>query len=527
MFGENYSESPRTPSPWVSRSLTTTPLQLLTPPATPPFPPASSPSCPTLSTATNTLDPRRGRKTRWALEPSASSPITLPTPPTLPPNLDSPLENPVVVSIETVRIPCNTLPALMPEVDETGHIEYKLKLSNPTSLHRLERLRTQLKWRLVQGGGTAIYELGVLDNGDLIGLRKEEMDESLNTLELMLRGLGGGTVKINRVIKILQNDHAIDSRDDASQSPPFKLDRTVEPFEGPDFSLQDQSNLSSISSSASTSESLPIDIPTTSTIKEKGPTPFPLNRTPSEQAEIKRHKRDVRRLKREQQELTRQQPLPTASSSSSTSSLSCSAMVKNERNQFNSHPLPIPPRSKPPKMPKPPRSTRRCNRSLQPRSISCVRGQESLLDETESFRGEEVISSGKPNLKLQAGEVRWVVEAIVEKRTTRRGSASHHHHQSRLSLELEDSISVEPGSDSGGSLQDLSAELSAATTISSSTEDEQDDEGQDEEVEGEEEGWNFLTFDLKELSASVKAAAAAAAVGTQFPSPTQTHGPLS
>lgn len=87
-------------------------------------------------------------------------------------------------------------PSLSPEIDHYGNIEYKLKLcpSSTTpittlSSRRLDKLTTQLKWRLVQGGGFAIYELGVLDQGELIGLNKQEMESSLKILGEMLRNL--------------------------------------------------------------------------------------------------------------------------------------------------------------------------------------------------------------------------------------------------------------------------------------------------------------------------------------------------
>jgi GTPase len=63
-------------------------------------------------------------------------------------------------------------------------VEYKLKLINP-SPERIEHLTTQLKWRLAEGNGEAIYEIGVSDKGTLVGLTDTEMKESLNTLERM------------------------------------------------------------------------------------------------------------------------------------------------------------------------------------------------------------------------------------------------------------------------------------------------------------------------------------------------------
>lgn len=61
---------------------------------------------------------------------------------------------------------------------------FKLKLVNPTQ-YRFEHLATQMKWRLQEGGGEAVYQIGVEDNGMLVGLSEEEMRASLKTLHLL------------------------------------------------------------------------------------------------------------------------------------------------------------------------------------------------------------------------------------------------------------------------------------------------------------------------------------------------------
>ena len=68
---------------------------------------------------------------------------------------------------------------------------------NP-SPSRLEHLVTQLKWRLQEGDGEAIYEIGVEDNGMFIGLKREELDSSLNTLNVMASKLGAHTTLLRR-----------------------------------------------------------------------------------------------------------------------------------------------------------------------------------------------------------------------------------------------------------------------------------------------------------------------------------------
>ena len=53
------------------------------------------------------------------------------------------------------------------------------------SASRLEHLVTQMKWRLEEGNGEAIYELGVEDNGILVGLNNSDLKASMSALETM------------------------------------------------------------------------------------------------------------------------------------------------------------------------------------------------------------------------------------------------------------------------------------------------------------------------------------------------------
>ncbi|KOX81000.1 GTP-binding protein 2 [Melipona quadrifasciata] len=80
----------------------------------------------------------------------------------------------------------------LPPEPEQGNIEYKLKLINPSS-QRFEHLVTQMKWRLREGHGEAIYQIGVEDNGKLTGLTREDMKASLKTLNDMAARLGATT----------------------------------------------------------------------------------------------------------------------------------------------------------------------------------------------------------------------------------------------------------------------------------------------------------------------------------------------
>ena len=55
-----------------------------------------------------------------------------------------------------------------------------------------------MKWRLQEGDGEAIYEIGVEDNGVFVGLTREELDSSLNTLNVMASKLGAHTTLLRR-----------------------------------------------------------------------------------------------------------------------------------------------------------------------------------------------------------------------------------------------------------------------------------------------------------------------------------------
>ena len=67
-----------------------------------------------------------------------------------------------------------------PEDDE-GHIEYKQHLIEP-SQERMDRLTSQMKYRIAEGGGEALYELGVSDKGIPHGLTDKELEKSMETI---------------------------------------------------------------------------------------------------------------------------------------------------------------------------------------------------------------------------------------------------------------------------------------------------------------------------------------------------------
>jgi len=74
--------------------------------------------------------------------------------------------------------------ALAPEIDDEGNHEYKRHLCAPTA-KRFDELVTQLKWRVSEGAGEALYELGVDDDGTVVGLSDDDIATSFATLRKM------------------------------------------------------------------------------------------------------------------------------------------------------------------------------------------------------------------------------------------------------------------------------------------------------------------------------------------------------
>eukprot|EP00049_Salpingoeca_infusionum_P018367 m.356942 g.356942 ORF g.356942 m.356942 type:complete len:593 (+) comp17670_c0_seq1:636-2414(+) len=98
----------------------------------------------------------------------------------------------------------HTEPKPLPSEPQEGNIEYKLKLVD-ISDDRLIHLCTQMKWRLAEGGGEAIYQIGVCDNGALQGLSTADMKASLHTLARMAEIVGGK-------FTLLSQSHSLDGK---------------------------------------------------------------------------------------------------------------------------------------------------------------------------------------------------------------------------------------------------------------------------------------------------------------------------
>jgi GTPase len=79
---------------------------------------------------------------------------------------------------------------------EYGNIEYKRELLNLDE-DKINKRMTQMKYRIYEGLGEALYFIGVADDGTLLGLNNEEYTESVNNLILIASNIECNVIKIS------------------------------------------------------------------------------------------------------------------------------------------------------------------------------------------------------------------------------------------------------------------------------------------------------------------------------------------
>jgi len=91
---------------------------------------------------------------------------------------------------------------------EMQHIEFKEKLIPDIHLRvdKKQKLASQMKHRLEMGGGTAVYIIGVRDDGSSAGISEIELEESLSVLRQVAAECGAS---ISKVEKFEENGHVI------------------------------------------------------------------------------------------------------------------------------------------------------------------------------------------------------------------------------------------------------------------------------------------------------------------------------
>ncbi|OMJ29949.1 GTP-binding protein 2 [Smittium culicis] len=138
-----------------------------------------------------------------------------------------------------------SLISLPPELDCCGNVEYKYKLVNVTK-RKISHLSTQLLWRLSQGNGEAIYQLGVLDDGTIKGIPESEMIETISALEKAAKLLKNAYISNSNWRKILPK----------YKDSPFDKNKNIIP---PSFNSElSDSNKSEINKIANSSDSVPL-----------------------------------------------------------------------------------------------------------------------------------------------------------------------------------------------------------------------------------------------------------------------------
>ncbi|MCS7127397.1 MAG: GTP-binding protein [Thaumarchaeota archaeon] len=83
---------------------------------------------------------------------------------------------------------------------EEGHIEFKSRLLSSVHLRpeRRQQLVAQMKSRLIEGGGVAVYVLGVEDDGTPAGLTEVELEESVAVISSLAAECGARVRRVER-----------------------------------------------------------------------------------------------------------------------------------------------------------------------------------------------------------------------------------------------------------------------------------------------------------------------------------------
>ena len=110
----------------------------------------------------------------------------------------------------------------LPEESDNGNAEYKYYIL-PATADRFDRLVTQLRWRLNEGDGSCLYEIGVLDDGTPEGITMDCLRESLSYLCAMAQVLGARVTLRRLLYRNGASLYTVQSREEAYRE--LQLDR--------------------------------------------------------------------------------------------------------------------------------------------------------------------------------------------------------------------------------------------------------------------------------------------------------------
>ena len=102
-----------------------------------------------------------------------------------------------------------------------GNVEFKRALLSD-DFERIDRLTTQLSFRLAEGSGMAQYRIGIEDDGCLSYLALDELEKSLLQLELMCESISAAITNVERTV--YHNEEKEASAVDEQKSKSFKED---------------------------------------------------------------------------------------------------------------------------------------------------------------------------------------------------------------------------------------------------------------------------------------------------------------
>lgn len=83
-----------------------------------------------------------------------------------------------------------------PKEVEYGNKEYKLKITTQDK-NRLDQLATQMKWRLNEGNGKAIYYIGIDDDGNIKGISLEDYKKTITNFNKITKIIDANIDNIN------------------------------------------------------------------------------------------------------------------------------------------------------------------------------------------------------------------------------------------------------------------------------------------------------------------------------------------
>ena len=84
----------------------------------------------------------------------------------------------------------------IPRENDEGNIEYKWKICNSNNMVRIERLITQIKFRLNEGNGRAVYNLGYTDGGVPRGISHCILYDNMKLFHNMVMKAGGDIISV-------------------------------------------------------------------------------------------------------------------------------------------------------------------------------------------------------------------------------------------------------------------------------------------------------------------------------------------